>query len=149
MSGDPFVGGVLGIFNNGSELAWFKSFLYLEACVYPYTSNGLFRPESLFFFFFFFLSLFQLPVFVIGAYGLWRGEAACAPLFICGVMTVTPRFVFRFARDLRPPCTLRRLYLHDDLRVRCRPPGYPYHVRRNHRAKDRLGHPRAAYLAPL
>ena len=48
MSGDPLVGGVLGIFNNGSELAWFKSFLYLEACVYPYTSNGPFRPESLF-----------------------------------------------------------------------------------------------------
>ncbi|KAI0003717.1 transmembrane protein 6/97 [Russula compacta] len=47
MSGDPLVGGAMGILGNESELAWFKSFLYLEA-------------------------LFQLPVFVLGARGLWR-----------------------------------------------------------------------------
>ncbi|KAF8506660.1 hypothetical protein F5888DRAFT_1644316 [Russula emetica] len=47
MSGDPLVGGAMGILGDGSDLAWFKSFLYLEA-------------------------LFQLPVFVLGANGLWR-----------------------------------------------------------------------------
>lgn len=31
MSGDPLVGGVMGILGDGSDLAWFKSFLYLEA----------------------------------------------------------------------------------------------------------------------
>ena len=31
MSGDPLIGGVMGIFGNESELAWFKSFMYLEA----------------------------------------------------------------------------------------------------------------------
>jgi hypothetical protein len=33
MSGDPLVGGAMGIFKNESELAWLKSFLYLEAYV--------------------------------------------------------------------------------------------------------------------
>ena len=33
MSGDPLIGGAMGILSNESELAWFKSFLYLEACV--------------------------------------------------------------------------------------------------------------------
>ena len=60
----------MGIFNNGSELAWFKSFIYLEACVYMVTAtDDRFRSECS-------SSLFQLPVFVIGAYGLWRGKAA-------------------------------------------------------------------------
>lgn len=31
MSGDPLIGGAMDIFSNGSELAWFKSFIYLEA----------------------------------------------------------------------------------------------------------------------
>jgi hypothetical protein len=55
----------------------------------------------------------------------------------------------RLARDLRSPCTLRSLHLHDDLRVHCRRSGYPYHVRGNHRAKDRLYNSRAAGHAPL
>lgn len=99
----------------------------------------------------FFLSLFQLPVFVIGAYGLWRGKVACGPRFICGVVIVTPPLFFfsRLARYLRPACALRRLYLHDDLGVRCRRTGYPHHVRRNHRAKARLYHPRGARHASL
>ncbi|KAI0257101.1 transmembrane protein 6/97 [Lactifluus subvellereus] len=46
MSGDPLIGGAMGLLANESELAWFKSFVYLEA-------------------------LFQLPVFVLGARGLW------------------------------------------------------------------------------
>jgi len=57
MSGDPLIGGAMGIFNNESELAWFKSFLYLEA-------------------------LFQLPVFVIGAYGLWRNSRGIYGLLV-------------------------------------------------------------------
>ena len=55
----------------------------------------------------------------------------------------------RLARDLRSPCTIRRLYLHDDLRVRCCRPGYPHYVRRNHRAKHCLYHPCAACHAPF
>lgn len=58
-------------------------------------------------------------------------------------------FVSRLARDLRSPCTLRSLHLHDDLRVHCRHPGYPNHVRGNHRPKDRLYNFRAASHAPL
>jgi len=65
MSGDPLVGGTMGICNNGSELAWFKSFLYLEA-------------------------LFQLPVFVIGAYSLWRDSRGIyALLVLYGASTCT------------------------------------------------------------
>jgi len=47
MSGDPILGGVMGINGNESAFAWLKSFMYLEA-------------------------LFQLPVFVLGARGLWQ-----------------------------------------------------------------------------
>jgi hypothetical protein len=55
MSGDPLIGGAMGIFNNESELAWFKSFLYLEAYVsYTATDDRLF--------FFFVLNRFFQPV---------------------------------------------------------------------------------------
>jgi len=65
MSGDPLIGGAMGIFNNGSELAWFKSFIYLEA-------------------------LFQLPVFVIGAHGLWRDSRGIYGLLVLyGASTCT------------------------------------------------------------
>ena len=75
MSGDPLVGGVMGIFGNESELAWFKSFMYLEAYG-PISSSPppchyaplLTHTER--------CSLFQLPVFVLGARGLWRGKSA-------------------------------------------------------------------------
>jgi hypothetical protein len=68
MSGDPLIGGAMGIFNNESELAWFKSFLYLEA-------------------------LFQLPVFVIGAYGLWRDSRGIYGLLVLyGASTCTTTF---------------------------------------------------------
>jgi len=65
MSGDPLVGGAMGIFKNESELAWLKSFLYLEA-------------------------LFQLPVFVIGARGLWRDSPSIYGLLaLYGASTCT------------------------------------------------------------
>jgi len=68
MSGDPLVGGVMGIFGNGSELAWFKSFMYLEA-------------------------LFQLPVFVIGAHGLWRDSPGIYTLLVLyGASTATTTY---------------------------------------------------------
>ncbi|KAH9982934.1 transmembrane protein 6/97 [Lactifluus volemus] len=44
--GDPIIGGTMGLFANGSELAWFKSFIYLQI-------------------------LFQLPVLFLGAHALW------------------------------------------------------------------------------
>jgi len=68
MSGDPLVGGVMGIFGNESELAWFKSFMYLEA-------------------------LFQLPVFVLGACGLWRdSHGIYALLVLYGASTATTTY---------------------------------------------------------
>jgi len=75
MSGDPLIGGAMGIFGNGSELAWFRSFIYLEA-------------------------LFQLPVFVLGACGLWRdspriysllalyGASTCTTTLACVAMVL-------------------------------------------------------------
>ncbi|KAI0308243.1 hypothetical protein B0F90DRAFT_144369 [Multifurca ochricompacta] len=65
MSGDPLIGGAMGIFGNQSELSWFKSFLYLEV-------------------------LFQLPVFVIGAHGLWRDSRRIYGLLVLyGASTCT------------------------------------------------------------
>ncbi|EGN96698.1 hypothetical protein SERLA73DRAFT_140397 [Serpula lacrymans var. lacrymans S7.3] len=49
MSGDPLVGGVMGLQGQSSHFIWFKSFLVVEA-------------------------FFQLPVFVLGARGLWTGS---------------------------------------------------------------------------
>lgn len=48
-SRDPLVGGAFGYFGGNSHLYWFNNFVWVEA-------------------------LFQLPTFVIGAYGLWKGE---------------------------------------------------------------------------
>lgn len=68
MSGDPLMGGAMGILENGSDLAWFKSFMYLEA-------------------------LFQLPVFVIGARGLWRDSPGIYGLLVLyGASTATTTF---------------------------------------------------------
>jgi hypothetical protein len=65
MSGDPLVGRVMGILGDGSDLAWFNSFLYLEA-------------------------LFQLPVFVLGANGLWRDSRGIYGLLaLYGASTAT------------------------------------------------------------
>ncbi|KAG2068758.1 hypothetical protein BDR04DRAFT_743332 [Suillus decipiens] len=51
MSNDPLIGGVLGMLGDSQPFVWFKTFLAIEA-------------------------LFQLPVFVLGARGLWRGETS-------------------------------------------------------------------------
>ncbi|KAH9065711.1 transmembrane protein 6/97 [Lactarius vividus] len=68
MSGDFLVGGAMGILGNGSGLAWFKSFLYLEA-------------------------LFQLPIFVIGAYGLWKDSRGIYGLLVLyGASTCTTTY---------------------------------------------------------
>lgn len=70
VSGDSLMGGSMGILGNDSELAWFKSLVHLEV-------------------------LFQVPVFVLGARGLWRdspgiyallmlyGASACTATFAC------------------------------------------------------------------
>jgi len=65
MSGDPILGGVMGINGNESAFAWLRSFIYLEA-------------------------LFQLPVFVLGARGLWRDSPGVyALLALYGASTST------------------------------------------------------------
>ncbi|KAH9053113.1 transmembrane protein 6/97 [Lactarius vividus] len=80
MSGDFLVGGSMGILGNGTGLAWFKSFLYLEA-------------------------LFQLPVFVIGAYGLWKDSRAIYGLLVLyGASTSTTTYAC-IAAILEAPTT--------------------------------------------
>ncbi|KAH9016414.1 transmembrane protein 6/97 [Lactarius deliciosus] len=80
MSGDFLVGGSMGILGNGSGLAWFKSFLYLEA-------------------------VFQLPVFVIGAYGLWKGSRGIYGLLaLYGASTCTTTYAC-IAAILEAPTT--------------------------------------------
>ncbi|KAI0046729.1 hypothetical protein FA95DRAFT_1493602 [Auriscalpium vulgare] len=66
MSGDPLVGGAMGLLPVPErELVWFKTFLCLEA-------------------------VFQLPTFFIGARGLWRGSRGIYPLLIIyGASTAT------------------------------------------------------------
>ncbi len=74
---------------------------------------------------------------------------ATTPRGVVIAMTFAWRVVFRLAKDLQPPCSVRRLYLHDDLRMCYRPPEYSHHIRRNHRAKGRLCHSRTAHHASL
>lgn len=65
MSNDPLVGGLAGFFGDNSHLLWFKTFLYLEA-------------------------LFQVPVFFIGLYGLYKGSKSIYVLLIIyGASTAT------------------------------------------------------------
>lgn len=58
----------MGVTDNAAEYLWFKTFLWLEAyvqgsfsMVYSDHANSA-------------ISLFQMPVFIFGARGLWRGE---------------------------------------------------------------------------
>ncbi|KAH9046261.1 transmembrane protein 6/97 [Lactarius hengduanensis] len=98
MSGDFLIGGAMGILGNGSGLAWFKSFLYLEA-------------------------LFQLPVFVIGAYGLWKDSRGIYGLLVLyGASTCTTTYAC-VAAILDTPTTyvpffLIPLFLAVDMAVR-------------------------------
>ncbi|KAI0064001.1 hypothetical protein BV25DRAFT_1823493 [Artomyces pyxidatus] len=65
MSGDPLIGGVMDYLGDGPNLVWFKTFLYLEA-------------------------IFQLPVFVLGARGLWKDNQGIYTLLaIYGASTST------------------------------------------------------------
>lgn len=133
MSGDPLVGRVMGIFGNESELAWFKSFMYLEAygpisspspAPFPRTPSDHTEHRS----------LFQLPVFVLGARGLWRGKSS--PIWL-RVIVNRPWF-FRLARNIRPPCAVRRIDRYNHLCVSCGHHRLSYDVRRHHRAEGRL-----------
>ena len=49
-----------------------------------------------------------------------------------------PTMVFRLARNIRPPCAVRRIDRYNHLRVHCGHHRFSYDVRRNHRAKGRL-----------
>ncbi|KAF8967636.1 transmembrane protein 6/97 [Flammula alnicola] len=55
MSRDPLIGGIAGAFGDSAHLTWFKTFIVLEA-------------------------LFQIPVFVLGLRGLYRGSRKIYPL---------------------------------------------------------------------
>ncbi|KAH8832913.1 transmembrane protein 6/97 [Flagelloscypha sp. PMI_526] len=57
-SNDPLIGGLLGYFGDtGSSLVWFKSMIYVEMLV-------------------------QVPIFVLGAWGLWRDSKAVYPILL-------------------------------------------------------------------
>ncbi|KAF8551356.1 hypothetical protein OG21DRAFT_1598514 [Imleria badia] len=48
LSADPLVGGAMGYANESNDFLWFKTFLFVEA-------------------------FFQVPVFILGLKGLWKG----------------------------------------------------------------------------
>ncbi|KAJ8590788.1 hypothetical protein M405DRAFT_815486 [Rhizopogon salebrosus TDB-379] len=64
MSNDPLVGSVLGLLGDSKHFMWFKTFLALEA-------------------------LFQLPVFVLGARGLWRDSRSIYVLLLVYAASTT------------------------------------------------------------
>ncbi|KAG2354951.1 transmembrane protein 6/97 [Suillus spraguei] len=65
MSNDPLIGSVLGMLGDSKHFVWFKTFLAIEA-------------------------LFQLPVFVLGARGLWRdARSIYVLLLVYGASTTT------------------------------------------------------------
>ncbi|CAL1715502.1 unnamed protein product [Somion occarium] len=65
LSSDPLIGGAMGYFGLPDDYVWFKSFLLLEA-------------------------FFQLPVFVLGLRGLWKGSRSIyLLLLIYGASTTT------------------------------------------------------------
>ncbi|KAG1850682.1 transmembrane protein 6/97 [Suillus subluteus] len=64
MSNDPLIGSVLGMSGDGQPFVWFKTFLAVEA-------------------------LFQLPVFVLGARGLWRDSRSIYVLLLIYAASTT------------------------------------------------------------
>jgi len=57
MSKDPLMGGVTGLLGDSTHLMWFKTFIMLEV-------------------------FFQVPVFILGLRGLYRGSRSIYPLFL-------------------------------------------------------------------
>ncbi|EPQ56635.1 hypothetical protein GLOTRDRAFT_60011 [Gloeophyllum trabeum ATCC 11539] len=64
MSGDPLIGGGMGYFGTKETYVWFKTFLFLEA-------------------------IFQLPVFVLGARALYKGNRSIYPLLLIYAASTT------------------------------------------------------------
>ncbi|KAG2039895.1 transmembrane protein 6/97 [Suillus americanus] len=64
MSNDPLIGSVLGMLGDSKPFVWFKTFLAVEA-------------------------LFQLPVFVLGARGLWRDSRSIYVLLLIYAASTT------------------------------------------------------------
>ncbi|KAG1842152.1 transmembrane protein 6/97 [Suillus subalutaceus] len=66
MSNDPLIGNVLGMLGDSQPFVWFKTFLAVEA-----------------------YDLFQLPVFVLGARGLWRDSRSIYVLLLIYAASTT------------------------------------------------------------
>jgi len=66
MSKDPLIGGIAGVFGDSGHLMWFKTFIVLEAYVSV-------RPSILYALIFQY-RLFQVPVFILGLRGLYKGK---------------------------------------------------------------------------
>ena len=66
MSKDPLIGGVAGVFGDSTHLMWFKTFIVLEAYVSVHSSilYALICHSR----------LFQVPVFILGLRGLYKGK---------------------------------------------------------------------------
>ncbi|KAG1878548.1 transmembrane protein 6/97 [Suillus tomentosus] len=64
MSNDPLIGSVLGLLGDSKPFVWFKTFLAVEA-------------------------LFQFPVFILGARGLWRDSRSIYVLLLVYAASTT------------------------------------------------------------
>ncbi|KAG2088013.1 transmembrane protein 6/97 [Suillus discolor] len=64
MSNDPLIGSVLGMLGDSKPFVWFKTFLAVEA-------------------------LFQFPVFILGARGLWRDSRSIYVLLLVYAASTT------------------------------------------------------------
>ena len=101
MSNDPLVGGLAGFFGDNSHLLWFKTFLYLEVFVSPYTG----RVEVLISF----LVYSKYPSSSLDFTGCTKVHPY--PPSLHHPLTLP---LSRLQVDIRPPHNLRRLNSHHD-----------------------------------
>ncbi|OBZ66680.1 Transmembrane protein 97 [Grifola frondosa] len=80
MSNDPLIGNALGYFGKNDAYIWFKSFLVLEA-------------------------FFQVPVFVLGLRGLWKGSRSIYVLLLVYAASTTTTTLPCLAVILSTPVT--------------------------------------------
>jgi len=79
-SNDILIGSMMGYLGNNDHLIWFKSFLFLEIT-------------------------FQVPVFFLGIYGLWRGSRAIYILLLIYAASTTTTTLPCLAVILTTPIT--------------------------------------------
>jgi len=86
-SNDPLIGGVMGYLGNNEHLVWFKSFLLLELG-------------------------FQVPVFFLGIYGLWKDSRSIYVLLLIYAASTATTTLPCLALILTTPITSPETILH-------------------------------------